>query len=426
MFSLMSALGASLAKGWVTQFSSSVSGSSWGDAALHCRRFRGLKRWRLKLIVESLPIYIHIAFFLFSIGLIVLLFQDDTGIGAVMLVLTALIGFLYLLSSVHPTYSSDSPFRTPVSGLISQLLRRSWRLDAFGPFPIRTDAQKAQALAWLLVESPNRDTVIGAIRAIAGLPANPAVQDELLHGPTVALLVRTLSAEFAKPLPDPELLSSCLYAIFHLVQTAPAAADAEDKASLLLLRALVSPGGELAATDSMQAGIHEIALCVNARIWFFLLRGVPENTLIDTEMPVLLKSCVDGHLRRLLFEIHLLSAHPGKTGDASRYDFLERLRIPNAVDREEVHTELTKAATSGMYTLIIRWVELIVGELGTFLSDTVATYGARTLLEGLTTGSTELRRRYAGVFEALAAHGAWIPGFQLLVLTHNQPHSGTI
>ncbi|KAJ7659202.1 hypothetical protein DFH06DRAFT_437766 [Mycena polygramma] len=32
MFSLMSALGASLAKGWVTQFSSSVAGSSWGDA----------------------------------------------------------------------------------------------------------------------------------------------------------------------------------------------------------------------------------------------------------------------------------------------------------------------------------------------------------------------------------------------------------
>ncbi|KAJ7440967.1 hypothetical protein FB451DRAFT_1058475, partial [Mycena latifolia] len=72
MFSLMSALGASLAKGWVTQFSSSVSGSSWGDAAQHCRRFRGLKRWHLKLIVQCLPILIHIAFFLFSIGLVVL------------------------------------------------------------------------------------------------------------------------------------------------------------------------------------------------------------------------------------------------------------------------------------------------------------------------------------------------------------------
>ncbi|KAJ7455514.1 hypothetical protein FB451DRAFT_1048923, partial [Mycena latifolia] len=73
MFSLMSALGASLAKGWVTQFSSSVSGSSWGDASKHWRRFRGLERWHLNLIVQCLPILIHIAFFLFSIGLVILI-----------------------------------------------------------------------------------------------------------------------------------------------------------------------------------------------------------------------------------------------------------------------------------------------------------------------------------------------------------------
>ncbi|KAJ7455415.1 hypothetical protein FB451DRAFT_1048914, partial [Mycena latifolia] len=72
MFSLMSALGASLAKGWVTQFSTSVSGAAWGNAAQHCRRFRGLMRWHLKLIVQCLPILIHIAFFLFSIGLVIL------------------------------------------------------------------------------------------------------------------------------------------------------------------------------------------------------------------------------------------------------------------------------------------------------------------------------------------------------------------
>ncbi|KAJ6469224.1 hypothetical protein DFH09DRAFT_832121, partial [Mycena vulgaris] len=72
MFSLMSALGVSLAKGWVTQFSSTVSGSNWGDVRLHCSRFRGLRRWHLKLIVQCLPILIHITFFLFSVGLVIL------------------------------------------------------------------------------------------------------------------------------------------------------------------------------------------------------------------------------------------------------------------------------------------------------------------------------------------------------------------
>ncbi|KAJ7291599.1 hypothetical protein C8J57DRAFT_1113476, partial [Mycena rebaudengoi] len=88
MFSLMSALGASLAKGWVTELSSIVSGSSWNNASIHCRRLRGLKRWHLKLIIQSLPILIHIAFLLFSIGLAVLVLQDDLVIGVAMLILT--------------------------------------------------------------------------------------------------------------------------------------------------------------------------------------------------------------------------------------------------------------------------------------------------------------------------------------------------
>ncbi|KAJ7920879.1 hypothetical protein B0H13DRAFT_1452123, partial [Mycena leptocephala] len=127
MFSLMSALGASLAKGWVTQFSSAVSGSSWGDARLHCSRYRGLKRWRLKLIIESLPILIHVAFFLFSIGLVVLLFQDDRVIFVTVFILTVLVGLLYIASTIHAVCFSDSPFRTPLSDIIQRFLRGSWR-----------------------------------------------------------------------------------------------------------------------------------------------------------------------------------------------------------------------------------------------------------------------------------------------------------
>ncbi|KAJ7643055.1 hypothetical protein DFH06DRAFT_934261, partial [Mycena polygramma] len=122
MFSLMSALGASLAKGWITQFSSSVSGSTWADASLHCQRFGGLRRWHLKLIIECLPILIHIGFFLFSIGLVILLFQDDLAIGIVICAITGVILALYASSSVHSAFSSDSPFRTPVSGMVRRLM----------------------------------------------------------------------------------------------------------------------------------------------------------------------------------------------------------------------------------------------------------------------------------------------------------------
>ncbi|KAJ7191404.1 hypothetical protein GGX14DRAFT_381186, partial [Mycena pura] len=72
IFSLVSALGASVAKGWVTQFST-LSGSSWDDASIHCRRLRGIQRWHLGLIIRALPVLLHIAFFLFGSGLVILL-----------------------------------------------------------------------------------------------------------------------------------------------------------------------------------------------------------------------------------------------------------------------------------------------------------------------------------------------------------------
>ncbi|KAJ7122072.1 hypothetical protein C8R44DRAFT_162974 [Mycena epipterygia] len=393
MFSLMSALGASLAKGWVTQFSSSVSGSSWGDAALHCSRFRGLKRWHLKLIVQCLPIFIHIAFFLFSIGLVILVFQDDAAIGVVILILTAIVVLLYVASSIHPAYSLDSPFRTPVSGMIHRLLRGPWRLDEFAPFPSGNDARKAQALAWLMTESPNVATVNAAIRAMAGLPANPAVQDELLSHSIAALLSRTLSSELARASVDTDALGACLYAILHLIQAVPA--NAEDTATRTILQALTKPGGDLAVTNLMPAGIREIAVCVKARISLLLLHDLPETTLFDTDIPVLIKSCTDEHLRRLLFEVRLLASPPDKAGGASALsgthpNYRAILQNKNSANRDQVHVDLVKAAASA-----------------TLLTDSVTKFGARTLLEGLTTGSTELRRRYAQLFSELANDGSF-------------------
>ncbi|KAJ7438185.1 hypothetical protein B0H11DRAFT_1752989, partial [Mycena galericulata] len=99
MFSLMSALGASVAKGWVTESSSVGPGSSWRDACEHARRLGGVRRWHMQLIIECLPFLMHIAFFLFSCGLVVLLFHNDRTIGIFILALTALVAFLYIWSS---------------------------------------------------------------------------------------------------------------------------------------------------------------------------------------------------------------------------------------------------------------------------------------------------------------------------------------
>ncbi|KAJ7203554.1 hypothetical protein GGX14DRAFT_369305, partial [Mycena pura] len=163
MFSLMSALGASLAKGWVTQFASPVSGSSWSDAKLHCSRYLGLKRWHLRLIIQCLPILIHIAFFLFSIGLVILLFQDNSAIFITVCILTVLVGSFYIGSTLHAVYFSDSPFRTPLSDIFQRLFKGASSHSVVTVFSDCTDLQKAQALCWLLTESQDIPTIHAAI-----------------------------------------------------------------------------------------------------------------------------------------------------------------------------------------------------------------------------------------------------------------------
>lgn len=353
MFSLMSALGASLAKGWVTQFSSIGTGSSWGDASTHCSRFRGLCRWHLKLIVQWLPILIHIAFFLFSVGLVILVFQDDLAIGIMILVLTVLVMALYIASTIHPEFSPDSPFRTPGTGTIRRLLSGTWRLEEFSPFPSEPGAQKAQALLWLLNISPNVNTIHEAVRAIAGLPANIYVQEELLcrqhiRGQTIGPLLKILSEELTKNPLDTEALSYSLYAVLRVLQGTPA-----NPATSSALKALVTAGGALVNTESLPPGIRELALCVKCRV-LLLCHGVAlEANLLETDIPLQIRACPEPHLRRLLIEIQLLAdcADVGSIRSASKKhscNFLAILRDSNSPHRHRAHAELVSAAISGL------------------------------------------------------------------------------
>ncbi|KAJ7289885.1 hypothetical protein C8J57DRAFT_435344 [Mycena rebaudengoi] len=385
LFSLVSALGASLAKGWVTQFSSPVSGTTWGDAAVHCRRLQGRKRWHLELIIQSLPVLIHIAFFLFSIGLVVVVMKDDITIGIVVLVLTALIVVFYCGSSLHSAYTFDSPFRTPLSGLIRHLLAGSLGMGTQpGPvFPVRKDTQKALALAWLVAEAPDLDTLNAGIRAIAALPVNLFVQEQLLSGRVVDALCRNLSAQVADCSPDTDttFLEASLYALLHLVQGAPSAEH-----SLGALRDLISHRGPLFATDTLPVRVKELALCIKGRILLFLRPDIHQATLYDTDIPILLKSCSDPHLRSLLMEVLLLAgAFTDKYSQQTSHTSFAILRDPSASNRNEIHAELVKAALSKEY-----------------VTQSIAKFCDPTLMEGLNSGSRELQRRYAKAFDTLS------------------------
>jgi hypothetical protein len=114
IFSLASALGASVAKGWTTHFSTTGAGSGWSNAQIHSKVLCGIQQSQLRPFVQFLPLLIHIAFFLFGAGLVILLFQDDRDIGIVILTLVAFVAVIHIGPIFFPAVFPDFPFRTPL------------------------------------------------------------------------------------------------------------------------------------------------------------------------------------------------------------------------------------------------------------------------------------------------------------------------
>ncbi|KAK7046329.1 hypothetical protein R3P38DRAFT_3175619 [Favolaschia claudopus] len=358
MFSLMSALGASMAKGWVTQFSSAVSGSAWADARLHASRYRGIKRWQLGLIIQCLPILIHIAFLLFSIGLVLLVLQDDQMIGLTILALTTLVVLLYIGNSVHPAVYLDSPFRAPISGMIRAIFHNrqgwSWSPAGASQFPAREDAQKAQAICWLLTQSASSSTATIAIHAVAGLPCSLFVQNELCRSSVGNMVLDLLSEEMTNPEPDTDLLNVCLHALLRLTQAAPPELLITEFAQYL--RRLVAPRGLLDDLAGLPAIIQDLALCIKARIIQLFcdpsqhIELFQQNTaLFEIDLPVLAKSCSDPYIRRLLIEVWFISdQNPPPTSHPPALHFNIGLKAAHFGDRLATHSSLAKKVNTGM------------------------------------------------------------------------------
>jgi len=353
----MSALGASLAKGWVTQYASPVTGMNWHDASLRHRRFNGISRWHLKVIIQGLPILIHVAFFLFTIGLVILLFREDIAIGGVIIVLIFIITMLYFGSTIHPVYSPDSPFRTPVSSFIAWSFNRP-RATSEASQPLNDDAFKAQALAWLLTESADSKVIQITVQAIAGLPLSPDIQNVLYHAHIANMLCEGLS-ECVQGLQYSEtlgLFSAYLYAILHLVQAGPP--QAGDNSTSATLLSLVEPGGLLYLPHNLQHGVQGTALCVKGRILLLHSNNPMDTSLFTTDIPVMLKSS-DGHLQQLLQEVYLLAygSMDFSTNNVQmpwrpqqEPTLLEFLKSPNPHIQSDGHKKLSEQTSTGMYS----------------------------------------------------------------------------
>ncbi|KAJ7835717.1 hypothetical protein B0H14DRAFT_3870982 [Mycena olivaceomarginata] len=201
---LISALAAVLAKGWLAQYTPATPGLRSKDACeRHLRRLRYLRsrEWRLAMIVAGIPLLIQIALLLFAVGLVVFTASDDSGISITLSVMTALTTCLYFLGTVLPWFSPACPFQTTMSDIIpgvaanrryadspekqppalrqplSALQRAHLQWRKLTEFLKKTHHKpdrrqmEADVLAWMLTSSTDEKAIEEAVRAVAG--ANP-------------------------------------------------------------------------------------------------------------------------------------------------------------------------------------------------------------------------------------------------------------
>lgn len=76
-FGLSSALLSALVKQWIQAYVPPTFGTPHSQSRVRHFRYMGIKEWHVALITALLPILLHVALFLFSIGLVILLFTLD-------------------------------------------------------------------------------------------------------------------------------------------------------------------------------------------------------------------------------------------------------------------------------------------------------------------------------------------------------------
>ncbi|KAF7343240.1 hypothetical protein MVEN_01755400 [Mycena venus] len=116
--SLTTALLAVLAKQWLRQYSSFITGSARERALIHQFRHACFDKWGVQFIIGLLPTVLHLALFLFMAGLVIFLFALDHIIARVVTAIAGFLGGTYLITNVLPLVAIECPYRTPLTAVL--------------------------------------------------------------------------------------------------------------------------------------------------------------------------------------------------------------------------------------------------------------------------------------------------------------------
>ncbi|KAI0064344.1 hypothetical protein BV25DRAFT_311492 [Artomyces pyxidatus] len=117
VFSVSCALGAILVQQWSRRYLRMTQhpAAPYRRARVRAYLYNGVERFHLAQVVEGIPVLLHASVFLFFAGLVQFLFTVNSAVAYFILGAVALGACAYMLFTVLPMVSMDSPFATPLS-----------------------------------------------------------------------------------------------------------------------------------------------------------------------------------------------------------------------------------------------------------------------------------------------------------------------
>jgi Family of unknown function (DUF6535) len=115
ILSLVCALAATLMQQWARRYLQLVQAqaTSYKRARIREYLFGGVQAFGLSQAVEAIPALLHVAVFLFFVGLADFLFSIDNTVGRAIIGAMCAFGAIYILLTFIPNVRPNCPYRTP-------------------------------------------------------------------------------------------------------------------------------------------------------------------------------------------------------------------------------------------------------------------------------------------------------------------------
>ncbi|QRV94442.1 transmembrane protein [Ceratobasidium sp. AG-Ba] len=131
-----------LAKEWCYKFMMGRSGPIYNQARRRQQNWNGIERWKMQELVNALPGLMHAALLLFAVGLCIYLWDIHTGVAIVVTAVTAIVGCIYVLTTLLPLFDRFCPYSTPVTPILGFLRRMMYLAVSYG-------YQRTEHVNWL-------------------------------------------------------------------------------------------------------------------------------------------------------------------------------------------------------------------------------------------------------------------------------------